>query len=174
MSNPFNPGDRVRVVGLENETPSTEIAAAVLRGEVDGEVTNFNEKWTVANFGGQNFHVPTKNLQRVSPRRTFEEIINELRKKLDALGASFLVTVGEFFDEEDGESETYEFHFHHGCGEITITLNYDGSVSIEPRNHDGEAYAFLGHDQLAAISAACTEIAANYQAEHGKEDTRHA
>lgn len=156
MSNPFNPGDRVRVVGLENETPSTETAAAILRGEVDGEVTDFTEKWTVANFGGQNYHVPTKNLQRVSPRRTFEEVAVALAN--DPLFRSYNC------DLSKGDINRESAHFVHYKSERMFTLLRCGHFWTETQFVD------LSADQLAAIAAACTEIAANYEAEHGKEE----
>lgn len=155
MSEHLKVGDRVRVVGLEKETPSTETAAPILRGEVDGEVTDFTEKWTVANFGGQNYHVPTKNLQRVSPRRTFEEIGNELSASLGAEWGKVL-----FFDnrmELRSVNNTYLVIFDNGG----VLFDVDAYMSSEIR---------LCLFQLNAISAACTEIAANDAAEHGKEN----
>lgn len=155
MSNPFNPGDRVRVVGLENKTPSTETAAAILRGEVDGEVTDFTEKWTVVNFGGQNYHVPTKNLQRVSSRRTFEEIIIELAEKpcMSDWKVRFMDCGAHYADFE--------------CDYLNPLYIYTNGEVWWARD---ERQSHLSAAQLAAIAAACTEIAANFAAKHGKDE----
>lgn len=143
----FQVGDRVRVVGCENMKPLLDVfATRVLHGEVEGEIQSLHGTWSVVKFEGHNYHMKNEKLQRI-PSRTFEVICRELAEKLarkvdiDAgLGAAF-------FYEENGDEyfsviETGRFVFEQG---------------------------YLDAGRLAAVSAACSEIAAAYEASEGKE-----
>lgn len=94
--------------------------------------------------------------EEFSPKRTFEEIINELIEKPE-IKATFPV----LRKYKNGEVDLAN---HKDDRTITIWPNGDTNFL---------GLTELTAAQLAAISDACTEIAANYEAEHGKEDTCH-
>lgn len=95
------------------------------------------------------------------PRRTFEEIVKELAENpaITSMGIK-LINVRP---ADSGSGGLADFTDIDGFGELT--LYDDGGISMKYR----EDWTW---QSLAAISAACSEIAANYAAEHGKEDAR--
>ncbi len=89
------------------------------------------------------------------PRRTFEEIIAELAENLG------------------NEWSPYEKRgtgcFSDGWG-VFLIVSKDGGFEIElDADYERSASWSFKPQELAAISAACTEIAENWDAEHGKE-----
>ncbi len=88
-----------------------------------------------------------------------------MKKKLVSLHASFSVARGVCVDEDYGKVSTYLFHFQNGKGQISVDIMCDGVVTISPKNHDDDAYLCLEPDQLAAIAAACQELAAGRKEE---------
>lgn len=98
---------------------------------------------------------PTTELKKKEPpvkrpRRTFEEIIKDLKPFFWAYDK----------DADQGRRRDYEG---------TWMISPDGSLGYFG-DDDDSASGSIEADELAAISAACTEIAANYQDEHGKEE----
>lgn len=155
MSEPLQIGDRVRVVGMETVKPANETAAQIMRGELEGKILHMQEAWSTVRFEGRNYMVPTKNLQSIATRRTFEEIGKELNTKLGVEWGKV-----RFFDnrmEFRSVNDTDLIIFDNGgmCFEVDAAMNSEVRLCVF---------------QLAAISAACSEIAANCAAEHGKEE----
>lgn len=153
MSEPLKIGDRVRVVGCEKMKPIDVFAARILHGEVEGEIQSLHGTWSIVNFEGHNYHMKNANLQRI-PRRTFEEICNGLAEQpcMSDWKVRFMDCGAHYADFE--------------CDYLNPLLIYTNGEVWWTRD---ERQAHLSADQLAAIAAACQEIAANYEAEHGKE-----
>ena len=152
MSNTFKIGDRVRVVHGEICKPSSEKAARILSGEIVGVIAGCNKKWSFVEFDGQTYPVPSENLKLAKTRRTFEEICNELAENT-AISAEF---------------RPVEVWSNFGDDPAIFVTDYCGEEGWEPivihRDGKAELNITLTPDQLAAIAAACTEIAANYAA----------
>ena len=159
MSEPLKIGDRVRVVNGEICKPSSEKAARILSGEIVGVIAGCNKKWSFVEFDGQTYPVPSENLKLANPRRTFEEICKELAEK------------PEFKEEWEADFEWAERTVLM-TNERGIMLHFydDGDVRFETDFMKGYSSDIFTSSQLAAIAAACQEIAANDQADHGKEN----
>lgn len=105
-------------------------------------------------------YIETGEAVKPAPRRTFLEIINALIADLNKLT----------------EENDYGLHKINTAG--TAVLWYEpipGEITYYDITQEGEFgtdkdYTFTPAAHLSAIAAACTEIAANYAAEHGKEE----
>lgn len=150
MSEMLKRGDRVRIVPDEDGQIYNGVGVAFpcqqdVNG-LEGEVKYVDIFWGSAHIqtdNGDALIVCKRCLARTTPqRRTYEEILMELAEKLKG---------------------TELHHCIDECGNVTFSApsDYMGELDVEIE---------YTADQLAAISAACSEIAANYKAEHGKEE----
>lgn len=157
MSEPLKIGDRVRIVGTEYMQPSDAQHARILRGEEVGTIYGLIVSRVSVRFGDRSFCVPTGNIERVSSRRTFEEIINGLAEQ-PCISADYHLC-------ETWSSEEEPAVFLTDCNEEEglepIVIHHIGNVVLN---------TCLTTKQLEAITAASQEIAANYAAELGKEE----
>lgn len=160
MSEQLKIGDRVRIVGVEQQRPTDAQHARILRGEEVGTIQGLIISRASVRFGDRSFSVPTGNIERVPHRRPFEEIINELIENLNKLT----------------EENDYGLHKINTAGTAVIWHEpIPGEITYYDITDEGEFgtikdYTFIPAAHLAAIAAACQEIAANYAAEHGKEE----
>lgn len=95
-----------------------------------------------------------------SPRRNFEEIVKELAEN-PCIKADFHEV--EIWTSDDDAPAVFATEANEEEGWEPIIIHRSGKIEL---NTD------LTPAQLAAIFAACTEIAANYAAEHGKGEAR--
>lgn len=159
MSNALKVGDRVKIVPnakdeilIPYQMPD---ALAERIEELTAVITEVHKcRIATVRFDTGSYYMDFSNLQRIpdNPRRTFEEICKELAEQ-PCIRNEFPQLVN-FVD-----------------GHCDLDSGGAARVSIWP-NGDMNTYGvtYINADQLAAISAACTEIAANYAAEHGKEE----
>lgn len=82
----------------------------------------------------------------VTRMRTFEEICKDLSVKLG----------------QDWEMSNFSSYIDFLRGKIYITMFPNGDINMHK--------ILFTAEQISAISAACTELAANWEAEHGKEN----
>lgn len=159
MSEQLKIGDRARVVfnkegriwggeGYLYENTSQILGAEGIVTTIHGDEITLTETRTTR------LVMAAECLTRVeTQRRTFEEIVKALAMKPIIYNELFLIPESTSKDVAEFDSDGQEAIFIHRDGRSII----NGSVSA---------------DLLAAISAACSEIAANYNAEHGKEEAR--
>lgn len=118
--------------------------------------------WDVSDLA---FYItPTTELRKKEtpverPRRTFEEIVKELAEKPEIKGS--------WNADFDYAERTVLLTNARG---FMMHVYDDGDVRFEADIENGSHTDIFTAAQLAAISAACKEIAANYQAAHGKEE----
>lgn len=160
MSNTFKIGDRVRYKVEMVEQGFLHPRKLGLTGKIlrlqQGQGKCYLVKWN--DVADSETTVHGSWLESVPPSgRTFEEICKELAENT-AISAEFRpVEVWSNRDEP-----------------FTFITDYCGDEGWEPlvihRDGRAEINVTLSAAQLAAIAAACTEIADNYEAEHGKEE----
>lgn len=163
MNNPFNPGDRVRYRAELVEQGFLHPRKLELTGKIlrlpQGQGKCYLVKWNDVADSETTVHeswlesVPTSG-------RTFEEIINDLIADLNKLTEE-----NDYGLREINTAGTAVLWYEPIPGEITY---YD--ITQEGEFGTDKDYTFTPAAHLAAIAAACTEIAANYAAEHGKEE----
>lgn len=152
MSDQLKVGDRVKIVPDKDGQIYTGVGLAFYPKQaingLEGEVKYVDDAWGSAHIQTDKCGVLNVCLQCLTrierPRRTYEEIIEELAEKLKG---------------------TEIHHYIDRWGNVTFSApsDYMGELDVEIE---------YTADQLAAISAACTEIADNYAAEIGKEEER--
>lgn len=162
MSKPFNIGDRVRYRAELVEEGFLHPRKLELTGKIlrlpQSQKKCYLVKWNdVAD--SENF-IHGSWLESMPPSgRTFEEIVKELAEK------------PEF-------KEKWKANFEWAERTVLLTnargfmLHFfdDGDLRFEADIENGSHTDIFTAAQLAAISAACSEIAANFAAEHGKEE----
>lgn len=162
MSEPFNIGDRVRYKAELVEQGflhprKLELTGKILR-QPQGKEKCYLVKWN--DVAESEITIHRSWLESVPPSgRTFEEIVKELAENPAITREGIKLINVRTADSDSGGIA--DFTDIDGFGELT--LYDDGGISLKYR----EDWTWQG---LAAISAACSEIAANYKAEHGKEE----
>lgn len=164
MSEQLQIGDRARVVfnkegriwggeGYLYENTSQILGAEGVVTTIHGDEITLMETRTTR------LVIAAECLTRVeTQRRTFEEIVKELAEKPEFKGiwnADF-----EYAERTVLLTNKRGFMLH---------IYDDGEVRFEADIENGSHTIIFSAPQLSAISAACSEIAANYKAEHGKE-----
>lgn len=147
----FHRGDRIRFRAEWNDKEvfynrdTKKLHGTVKSMSRSGEYNFLYASWTYE----KEHLMQTVSADWVEPytQAPFEEIIIELAEKLPKTWK--LVGIEKSYAEFETNSTT----------EVTIWRN--GNVAMD---------ACIGASEFAAIAAACTEIAANYEAEHGKEN----
>lgn len=165
MSESFNIGDRVRYRAEMVERGYLHPLKLELTGKIlrlpQGKEKCYLVKWNDVADSENIIHGSW--LESVPPSgRTFEEIIKDL-------GNNKIITDfycrDQNFPYGDNRDKSCEFFCmdedEHSY--VGFEIFDDGKVRME------EIFTTA---ELAAISAACSEISANYQAEHGKESAR--
>lgn len=166
MSNALKVGDRVKIVPnakdeilIPYQMPD---ALAERIEELTAVITEVHKcRIATVRFDTGSYYMDFSNLQRIpdTPSRTFEEIVKEL-------GANKIITDFYCIDQDfpcgDNRDKSCEF-FGLDADEnsyVGFEMYDDGHVRLEDT---------FSASQLAAIAAACQEIA-----DGRKEDTRHA
>lgn len=168
MSNALKVGDRAKIVRdtdgrIYNGIGIPFVHYQDLYGR-EVEVLSVDERWgnaVVRIKEGIKREIDLKCLERINPpRRTFEEICKEL--------AENAAIKGKWNPDYNYAPRTVLLTNEKG---IMLHIYDDGEVRFEPDIENGGYHSdIFTAAQLAAIAAACSEIAANYQAEHGKEN----
>lgn len=149
MSEPLKVGDRVKIVpdkdGQIYTGAGTVFSFQQAINGLEGEVQYVDDIWGSAHIltdKGSVLDICQQCLTLLErPRRTYEEIITELAKKLKG------TELHHYIDERGNVTFSAPSDY---MGELDVEIEYTA-------------------DQLAAISAACTEIAANYRAEQEEQ-----
>lgn len=163
MSNALKVGDRVRYKAEMVEQGFLHPRKLELTGKIlrlpQGSKKCYLVRWNDVADSETTTHESW--LESVPPSgRTFEEIINELIENLNNLT----------------EENDYGLHKINTAGTAVIWHEpIPGEITYYDITKEGEFgtdkdYTFTPAAHLAAIAAACQEIAANYAAENGKEN----
>lgn len=167
MSDHLKVGDRVKIVpdkdGQIYAGAGTVFSYQKDINGLEGEVKYVDNVWGSAHIQTDNgpvLDVCQQCLTRIErPRRTFEEIVTELIATLNELAGD--TDYGLFKINEAGTAEIW---WEPLPGELTYY-----SITNEGEFGTDDDYTFTPAAHLVAIAAACQEIAANYEAEHGEE-----
>ncbi len=159
MSEPLKVGDRVRVVKYGDRVFNA--AADLTKYKLDGQtgfiVTDNTLGSVVVRLPEHDACLCVCCLELVKPRRTFEKIISELAEKPEFKG--------KWEADFDFAERTVLLTNERG---IMLHFYDDGEVRFETDIVKSYSSDIFTPAQLAAISAACAEIAENWEAEHGK------